>query len=151
MALTAGQVPTTGYQTPNYAGAAEAGGMAGASPFNAASELIGQAKDYFKQQSEDKKKVKQAGIQIDAALKLFPDLAPTLQSYQDQLKDDNIPISERNILAGSISELIEGSVNKMRYDSEMAMKREVHGMRMQQAKASMQPAAAAPAAVEPIF
>jgi hypothetical protein len=86
---------------------------------------IGQATgDYFKQQNEKKKAVKQASTQIDAALKLFPDLAPTFGEAQNRLRDDDIPLSERAAEAETIAGMINMGVSEMRNRSEMALERE---------------------------
>ena len=45
MALVAGQVPVSGYRIPDYSGAAQAAGAAGAAPYQVASGLIQQAGD----------------------------------------------------------------------------------------------------------
>jgi hypothetical protein len=86
---------------------------------------IGQATgDYFKQQNEKKKAVKQASTQIDAALKLFPDLAPTFGDVQNRLRDDDIPLSERAAEAETIANLINMGVSEMRNKSLMDLERE---------------------------
>ena len=114
MALVAGQIPVSGYRTPDYSGAAAAGGAVGASPYQAISGLVGEAKDYFKQQGEKKKLIKQSQTQIDAALKLFPDLAPALQSASDQIRDENIPLADRFAAAESITGIINMGIGEMR-------------------------------------
>ena len=124
MALVAGQVPVSGYRIPDYSGAAAAGGAAGAAPYQVASGLIQQAGDYFKQQGEKKKLIKQSDVQIDAALKLFPDLAPALQGYRDQLKDENLPLDERTAIADSISNVINMGIGEMRNAQSNLLKKQ---------------------------
>ena len=121
MALVAGQVPVSGYRIPDYSGAAQAAGAAGAAPYQAVSGLIGQAKDYFKQQGEKKKLIKQSDVQIDAALKLFPELAPSLQSYRDVIKDENVPLDERAMIAASTSDMINNSLNMMKAQTSISI------------------------------
>ena len=121
MALVAGQVPVSGYRIPDYSGAAAAGGAAAAAPYQVASGLIGQVGDYFKQQGEKKKLIKQSDVQIDAALKLFPELAPSLQSYRDAIKDENVPLDERAMIAASTSDMINNSLNMMKAQTSISI------------------------------
>jgi hypothetical protein len=114
MALTGGNVAFTGYQQPDYSGAVESAGL----PMQAISQGITQAQDYFKQQSEKQKLIKKSDIQIDAALKLFPDLAPTLQGVRDHIKDQNIPLDERASIAESVAGLIDMGTNQMRANAQ---------------------------------
>jgi len=119
MALTGGNIGFTGYQQPNYAGVVEAAGL----PMQAIGQGIAQAQDYFKQQSEKKKLIKQSDIQIDAALKLFPDLAPTLQGVRDQIKDENVSLNERADIAESVAGLIKMGTNQMQANAEFGLKK----------------------------
>jgi len=119
MALTGGNIGFTGYQQPNYAGVAEAAGL----PMQAVGQGIAQAQDYFKQQGEKKKLIKQSDIQIDAALKLFPDLAPTLQGVRDQIKDENVSLNERADIAESVAGLIKMGTNQMQADAEFGLRK----------------------------
>jgi hypothetical protein len=124
MALVAGQIQTSGYQIPNYSGVAEAGGRAMAAQGEIISQLAGQTADYFKQQGEKKKLIKKSDVQIDAALKLFPDLAPALQGYRDQLKDENLPLDERTAIADSISNVINMGIGEMRNAQGMLLQQQ---------------------------
>jgi hypothetical protein len=119
MALTGGNIGFTGYQQPNYAGAVEAAGL----PMQAIGQAVGQAADYFKQQGEKKKLIKQSDIQIDAALKLFPDLAPTLQGVRDQIKDENVSLNERADIAESVAGLINMGTKQMQANAEFGLKK----------------------------
>jgi len=83
--------------------------------------LGGQVGDYFKQQGEKKKTVKQAGTQIDAAIKLFPDLAPMLSGVRDTLRDDDIPLSQRAAEAETIAGLISMGVTQLRDQSSQSI------------------------------
>jgi len=119
MALTGGNIGFTGYQQPNYAGVVEAAGL----PMQAVGQGIAQAQDYFKQQGEKKKLIKQSDIQIDAALKLFPDLAPTLQGVRDQIKDENISLNERADIAESVAGIVNMGTKKMQADAEYGIRK----------------------------
>ena len=110
MALTGGNIGFTGYQQPDYSGVVQAAGL----PMQAIGQGIAQAEDYFKQQGEKKKLIKKSDVQIDAALKLFPDLAPTLQSFREQIKDENLPLDERMAIADTISNTINLGIGELR-------------------------------------
>lgn len=111
MALVAGQIQPSLYQTPDYSGAAAAAGAAQAAPYQMISDLAGQAKDYFKQQGEKKKQVKMASTQIDAALKLMPELAPVLGDVGNRLKDEDISLTDRFADASIVGDLIKNSMS----------------------------------------
>ena len=119
MALIGGNIGFTGYQQPNYAGVVEAAGL----PMQAIGQGIAQAQDYFKQQGEKKKLIKKSDVQIDAALKLFPDLAPTLQGVRDQIKDENISLDERAGIAESVAGLINMGTNQMQAMADYGLKK----------------------------
>jgi hypothetical protein len=119
MALKGGNIGFTGYQQPDYSGVVQAAGL----PMQAISKGIDQAQDYFKQQGEKKKLIKKSDIQIDAALKLFPDLSPTLQGVRDQIKDENISLDERAGIAESVAGLINMGTNQMQSMAEMGLKK----------------------------
>ena len=117
MALTGGNVAFTGYQQPNYSGVVESAGL----PMQAISQGITQAQDYFKQQGEKNKLIKKSDVQIDAALKLFPDLAPSLQGVRDHLKDQNVPLDDRASIAESIPGLINMGIGQVQNASNLAL------------------------------
>ena len=119
MALIGGNIGFTGYQQPDYSGMVQAAGL----PMQAIGQGIAQAEDYFKQQGEKKKLIKQSDIQIDAALKLFPDLAPTLQGVRDQIKDENISLDERAGIAESVAGLINMGTNQMQAMADYGLKK----------------------------
>ena len=83
-----------------------------------------QVGDYFKQQGEKKKLVKQSSLQIDAALQLFPDLAPSFQGLKERMRDENIPLSDRAAEAEVVANLINMGVGEMRNRSNMSIQRE---------------------------
>jgi len=121
MALFGGDVRTTPYQAPDYSGsvaAAREQSMAGA---QGVAKGISQVTDYFKQQGEKKKLIKQSDIQIDAALKLFPEMASVLQPYKDQIRDENVSLDERSFIAGQTGDFITNSLNMMKIKSAMEL------------------------------
>ena len=83
--------------------------------------MVQQVGDYFKQQNDKKKLIKQSDVQIDAALKLFPELAPSLQSYRDVIKDENVPLDERAMIAASTSDMINNSLNMMKAQTSISI------------------------------
>ena len=124
MALFGGDVRTIPYQAPDYSGSVEAArGLATARAQGIAGG-IGQVTDYFKQQGEKKKLIKQSDIQIDAALKLFPEMASMLQPYKDQIRDENVSLDERSFIAGQTGDFITNSLNMMKMKSAMELARE---------------------------
>lgn len=137
MALIGGNIGFTGYQQPDYTGVVEAAGL----PMQAIGQGIAQAQDYFKQQGEKKKLIKQSDIQIDAALKLFPEMASVLQPYKDQIRDENVSLDERSFIASQTGDFITNSLNMMKTKSAMEMARE----RESRMAASTAPAATVPA------
>jgi hypothetical protein len=124
MALFGGQVQTASYQSPDYGPSVAAYkdlAMAGA---QGVSNIAGQVGDYFKQQGEKKKLVKQSSLQIDAALQLFPDLAPSLQSVKERMRDENIPLADRAAEAEVVANLINMGVGEMRNRSNMSFRQD---------------------------
>jgi hypothetical protein len=123
MALFGGEVRTIPYQSPDYSGSVQAArglAMAGA---QGVAGGISQVTDYFKQQGEKKKLIKKSDIQIDAALKLFPDLSPTLQGVRDQIKDENISLDERAGIAESVAGLINMGTTQMQANAEFGLQK----------------------------
>ena len=114
MAIYGGQVQTTPYQAPDYGpsvAAARELAMTGAQGIAGA---VGQVGDYFKQQGEKKKIVKSASSQIDAALKLMPELSTSLSDVANRIKDENVPLDDRVADAASIQDLIKMSIYSMK-------------------------------------
>ena len=124
MALFGGEVRTIPYQAPDYSGsvaAARGQSMAGAQGIAGG---ISQVTDYFKQQGEKKKLIKQSDIQIDAALKLFPEMSNVLQPYKDKIRDENISLDERSFIAGQTGDFITNSLNMIKMKGAMELARE---------------------------
>ena len=124
MALFGGDVKTIPYQSPDYSGSVEAArglAMAGA---QGVAGGVAQVADYFKQQGEKKKLIKQSDIQIDAALKLFPEMSSVLQPYKDQIRDENVSLDERSFIASQTGDFITNSLNMMKTKSAMELARE---------------------------
>jgi len=124
MAITFGQVRPELYQIPDYSGAAAAGGAAQAAPYQMISDLAGQAKDYFKQQGEKKKQVKAASTQIEAALKLMPELTPILGDVGNRLKDEDISLTDRYADASIVGDLIKNSMSGLMSQQMMNLRQQ---------------------------
>lgn len=110
----------------DYSGFTRAADIQGQSMQNLGRQVAGgieQVGDYFKQQGEKKKLIKKSDVQIDAALKLFPDLAPTLQGVRDQIKDENISLDERAGIAESVAGLINMGTNQMQAMADYGLKK----------------------------
>ena len=124
MALFGGQVQTAQYQSPDYGpsvAAAREYAMAGAQGM---AGMVSQVGGYFKEQGEKKKLVKQSSLQIDAALQLFPDLAPSLQSVKERMRDENIPLADRAAEAEVVANLINTGIGEMRDRSNRSFEQE---------------------------
>ena len=124
MAIYGGQVQTAPYQSPDYgpsvAAAREltmtgAQGMAG---------MVSQVGDYFKQQGEKKKQVKAASTQIDAALKLMPELTPILGDVGNRLKDEDVSLSDRYADASVVPDLIKNSMSGLMSQQMMNLRQQ---------------------------
>jgi len=106
----------------------ERGGQAKAAAIQSAGQSIegavGAYADYKKEQKEKEKTIKQSELYIDAAMKLFPDMAPSLQRAKMEIDDKNIPLDDRFATAESVQGLLNMGMQRMRYDSE-----EMHSMR----------------------
>jgi len=107
-------------------GKAYARGIEGAGEGIAKSvEAIGKtAGDYFKQQGEKKKLIKQADLQIDAAIKLFPDLAQPLESARNRIKDENNPLNDRAAEAEVAASIINMGIGEMRNRANMSFEQQ---------------------------
>jgi hypothetical protein len=136
MAITFGQVRPELYQTPDYSGAAAAGGAAQAAPYQMISDLAGQAKDYFKQQGEAKKSA-QLGIKIAEAAKIMdPQQAPYYDNLIFSMKDENTPVQVRGALGASVQDLLKQNVSSRAVavqEAQMGMRPAYFGGRMQTA------------------
>jgi hypothetical protein len=124
MAIIAGQVQTLPYQYGDSSQMIQSAQNLAMTGAQGISDIAGQAKDYFKQQGEKKKLVKQSSLQIDAALQLFPDLAPSLQSVKERMRDENIPLADRAAEAEVVANLINMGVGEMRNRSKMSIEQE---------------------------
>jgi hypothetical protein len=87
-------------------------------------DLTGQVKDYFKQQGEKKKQVKMASTQIDAALKLMPELAPVLGDVGNRLKDEDVSLTNRFADASVVPDLIKNSMSGLMSQQMMNLRQQ---------------------------
>lgn len=108
----------------DYQGYADAAAMQAGAMAGSFANVAGAVNDITKQQKEDKNRLKAGATLIDAAAKMFPSQAPSLDSVAQQLKDENIPLSERAAIASQVGELINMGVGEGRYQQEMAMKQQ---------------------------
>ncbi len=86
--------------------------------------VAGQVGDYFKQQGEKKKQVKAASTQIDAALKLMPELAPILGDVGNRLKDEDVSLSDRYADASIVGDLIKNSMSGLMSQQMMNLRQQ---------------------------
>ena len=115
MALTGGQIPVSGYQIPDYSGAAQAAGALGAQPYEMVSGIIGQTQDYLKQQKEQAKSVDTASRIAGLLASKAPNLIPGVGELKNVLDDQERPLSERISAAESLFGMMNTGfeVNKM--------------------------------------
>jgi len=83
-----------------------------------------QVGDYFKQQGEKKKQVKAASTQIDAALKLMPELTPILGDVGNRLKDEDISLTDRFADASIVGDLIKNSMSGLMSQQMMNLRQQ---------------------------
>jgi hypothetical protein len=111
MALFAGQVQTAPYQSPDYGPSVAAARELAMTGAQGMAGMVSQVGDYFKQQGEKKKQVKMASTQIEAALKLMPELTPILGDVGNRLKDEDVSLSDRYADASIVGDLIKNSMS----------------------------------------
>jgi len=124
MALYGGQVQTAGYQAPDYKQVIQANALVNEQQQQSIADLTGQVKDYFKQQGEKKKQVKAASTQIDAALKLMPELTPILGDVGNRLKDEDVSLSDRYADASIVGDLIKNSMSGLMSQQMMNLRQQ---------------------------
>ncbi len=86
--------------------------------------MVSQVGDYFKQQGEKKKQVKAASTQIEAALKLMPELTPILGDVGNRLKDEDISLSDRYADASIVGDLIKNSMSGLMSQQTMNLRQQ---------------------------
>ena len=124
MAIIAGQVQTAGYQAPDYNQVIQANALVNAQQQQSIADLTGQVKDYFKQQGEKKKQVKMASTQIEAALKLMPELSPILGDVGNRLKDEDVSLTDRYADASIVGDLIKNSMSGLMSQQMMNLRQQ---------------------------
>jgi hypothetical protein len=93
------------------------------------------ATDYFKDQNEKKKLLKQSSTQIEAAIKLYPELQNTFSPILDSIRDENISLDERFANASAAPSVIDFAINKSYKDREFGLKNQALNMRQPQGQA----------------
>ena len=132
MALTGGQIPVSGYQIPDYSGAAQAMGALGAQPYQMVSGIIGQAQDYAKQQKEQAKSVDTASRIAGLIASKAPDLIPGIGELKGILDDQENPLSRRVDAAAQLFDLMKVGYEVKDYNN----KNKLLEMQMQNASAT---------------
>ena len=87
------------------------------------------ATDYFKDQNDKKKLLKQSSTQIEAAIKLAPELQGMLSPILNNIRDENISLNDRFAEAGTAPALIELAMGKLYKDREFGLKNQALSMR----------------------
>jgi hypothetical protein len=80
------------------------------------------ATDYFKDQNDKKKVLKQSSTQIDAAIKLYPELQGAFAPILDNLRDENISLNDRFASASATPGLIELAIGQSNKNREFGLK-----------------------------
>ena len=80
------------------------------------------ATDYFKDQNDKKKVLKQSSTQIDAAIKLYPELQGAFAPILDNLRDENISLNERFASASATPGLIELAIGQSNKNKDFGLK-----------------------------
>jgi hypothetical protein len=80
------------------------------------------ATDYFKDQNEKKKLLKQSSTQIDAAIKLYPELQGAFAPILDNLRDENISLNDRFASASAAPGLIELAIGQSNKNRDFGLK-----------------------------
>jgi hypothetical protein len=124
MAIIAGTVQTLPYQYGDSSQMIQSAQNLAMTGSQGIADLTGQVKDYFKQQGEKKKQVKAASTQIDAALKLMPELAPILGDVGNRLKDEDIPLTDRFADASVAGDLIKNSMSGLMSQQMMNLRQQ---------------------------
>ena len=132
MAITGGQVPVSGYQIPDYSGAAQAMGALGAQPYQMVSGIIGQAQDYAKQQKDQAKSVDTASRIAGLIASKAPDLIPGIGELKGILDDQENPLSRRVDAAAQLFDLMKVGYEVKDYNN----KNRLLEMQMQKASAA---------------
>lgn len=116
-----GQTINAGLLSPDYS-AIERAGQARGMGYQAVGQGIASSLESFgdmkKQQREMEKTIKQSELYIDAAMKLFPEMGPSLEQAKMQIYDVNAPLSDRFAVAESVQGLLNMGMQRMKYDSE---------------------------------
>lgn len=124
MALFAGQVQTAPYQSPDYGPSVAAARDLAMARAQGVAGVVGKVEDYFKEQGEKKKQVKMASTQIEAALKLMPELSPILGDVGNRLKDEDVSLSDRYADASIVGDLIKNSMNMLQSQQMMNLRQQ---------------------------
>jgi hypothetical protein len=124
MAIIAGTVQTLPYQYGDSSAMIQSARDLAMTGAQGVSNIAGQVGDYFKQQGEKKKQVKMASTQIDAALKLMPELAPVLGDVGNRLKDEDVSLTDRFADASVVPDLIKNSMSGLMSQQMMNLRQQ---------------------------
>ena len=140
MALTGGQIPVSGYQTPDYSGAAQAAGAVGAQIPDMVSGFIADYKDLAKKDKEISSRIKATISLLDNAKGIYADFSPEIENMKSQLSDPSISNSDKAALA----EQVAGSLNMFAQYGTEGMKNKLIEAQIAQANAQMEAAGKTP-------
>tara|TARA_R110000822_G_scaffold33469_1_gene95391 strand:+ start:195 stop:635 length:441 start_codon:yes stop_codon:yes gene_type:complete len=121
MALIGGQIPVSGYQTPDYSGASQAAGALGAMPSQMVTGFVGQVQDYLKQQKDQAKTVDTASRIAGLIASKAPDLIPGIGELKNILDNQENPLSRRVEAASSLFDLMKVGYEVNTYNNQNAI------------------------------
>jgi len=98
------------------------------------SQAADQYKQYKQEQKEAEKRIKSAEVTGNAIAQLIPDLKGTIGTAIEKLRDQNIPLYERDAVAQSMNSILNLGVAEIRGRAEIGLKREQLGLEDKLAK-----------------
>jgi len=105
----------------DYSGYADAAWRSASATSGAVAQIGAKLEGLIEEKKKQKDTVKVSADKIDAAIKLFGDQNGALVGISEQLRDEEIPLSERAALGAQIGDFINMGVERMKYADDRAM------------------------------
>ena len=113
----------------DYSGYVRAGEIQAQGISSAISGVANSITDYAKDQKESKNALKAGQVQIEAAIKLFPDQAEYLGQIANELKNEDTPLSARAEISKQTADYISMAVGQKRYETDQHYREKELGFR----------------------
>jgi hypothetical protein len=113
----------------DYSGYANAANSNADAISGAVGQVTNAYKDYGKEQKEAKNALKAGQVQIEAAMKLFPDQAEYLGQIANELKNEDTPLSARAEISKQTADYISMAVGQKRYETDQYYREKELGFR----------------------